>query len=88
VTWTQVPIALGRLSGQRGEPTIWAAGGRITVPASAQALVRRLGEMPALQGVRGSAATALRALGVLGDEDLPLLVRPDAPRKLDGWRFA
>jgi hypothetical protein len=25
---------------------------------------------------------------VLGGEDLPLTIIPDAPRALDGWRFA
>ena len=87
--WTQVPVASGGANGKRGEATIWAGGGRVTVPAGARELAKRLAGMPVLRGAGEAAgSTALRDLGVLGDEDLPLLVRPDAPRQLDGWRFA
>jgi hypothetical protein len=34
------------------------------------------------------AAAPLLAHGLLAREDLPLTIVPDAPRALDGWRFA
>ena len=89
VMWTQVPIALGRANGRRGDVAIWVAGDQAVVAATSRSLVKRLAAMPAVRGARAAAdVAALRALGILGDEDLPLLVRPDAPAELDGWRFA
>jgi hypothetical protein len=35
-----------------------------------------------------AAAAALVEHGVLGREDLPLTILPEAPKALDGWRFA
>jgi hypothetical protein len=46
-----------------------------------------LAGMPAVVA-REPAAAPLVALGVLAPEDLPLVIVPDAPRALDGWRFA
>jgi hypothetical protein len=34
------------------------------------------------------AAAFLLAHGLLAPEDLPLTIVPDAPKALDGWRFA
>lgn len=36
----------------------------------------------------GGTLPALLALGVVGPQDLPRMVIPDAPASLDGWRFA
>jgi hypothetical protein len=35
----------------------------------------------------GDGVDALVARGILGDEDLPLLVVPRDPNGLDGWHF-
>jgi hypothetical protein len=89
--WTQAPVAAGRVDGAHGGMTMWTPEGRAVVPATARGLVARLGAMPALRIARGRrtpGVEALLALGVLADEDLPLLVRPDDPAALDGWRFA
>lgn len=86
--WTQVPIALAANGGRRAA-TMWTPEGRAAVPSGARALVSRLAAMPALRMPRASRAVDdLVALGVLADEDLPLLIRPDDAATLDGWRFA
>jgi hypothetical protein len=36
----------------------------------------------------GEALPTLIAHGIVGSQDLPLVVLPEAPRALDGWRFA
>jgi len=43
--------------------------------------------MPAV-AASTAAAAPLVELGVLAPEDLPLVLAPDAPHALDGWRFA
>jgi hypothetical protein len=63
------------------------ADGALWLPRSARPLASRLSTMPVLQHA-GASATALLEHGVLAGEDLPLTIVPDAPRALDGWRFA
>jgi mannose-6-phosphate isomerase-like protein (cupin superfamily) len=85
--WTQVPVSAGTLDRARRRFRLETPEGRTWLPARARALATRLADMPAVAaGTR--AAAPLVALGVLAPEDLPLVVVPDAPRALDGWRFA
>ena len=83
--WTQVPVVAGDLRGERFP--LWTAEGALWLPRRAQALASQLSTMPAVEHADASAA-ALLECGVLGNEDLPLTIVPDAPRALDGWRFA
>ena len=66
---------------------LWTAEGAFWLPRSAQPLASRLSMMPVVEHA-GPAAAALLEHGVLASEDLPLTIVPDAPRALDGWRFA
>jgi hypothetical protein len=85
--WTQVPVRAGGLDRGRRRFRLLTPDAAAWVPARARGLAARLGDMPAVRaGARGAAP--LVALGVLAPEDLPLVVVPDAPRALDGWRFA
>lgn len=83
--WTQVPVVAGPPLGDRFP--LWSADGVVWLPRGARSLASRLSTMPAVDHA-GAAADALLAHGVLGNEDLPLTIVPDAPRALDGWRFA
>jgi hypothetical protein len=66
---------------------LWTADGTVWLPRSAQPLASRLSTMPLVEHA-GPAAAALLEHGVLAAEDLPLTIVPEAPRALDGWRFA
>lgn len=83
--WTQVPVVAGRPRGARFP--LWTADGPVWLPRSVRPLASRLSTMPVLEHA-GAPASALVEHGVLGGEDLPLTIIPDAPRALDGWRFA
>ena len=83
--WTQVPVVAGDAHGERFP--LWTADGTVWLPRSAQPLASRLSTMPLVEHA-GSAAAALLEHGVLAAEDLPLTIVPEAPRALDGWRFA
>jgi hypothetical protein len=83
--WTQVPVVAGHIRGERFP--LWTADGAVWLPRGAQALAARLSTMPAVEHVAPSAASLLEH-GVLASEDLPLTIVPDAPKALDGWRFA
>jgi hypothetical protein len=88
--WTQVPVVAGPLT-RTGFELITPAG-ILRLPAPAHRLARRLALMPRFRsplGPRGRAAVApLLAHGVVAPQDLPLRIRPDDQRALDGWRFA
>jgi mannose-6-phosphate isomerase-like protein (cupin superfamily) len=85
--WTQVPVTAGGLDRARRRFRLVTPEGAAWLPARTRPLAARLADMPAVRtGAR--AAAPLVALGVLAPEDLPLLLVPDAPRALDGWRFA
>lgn len=83
--WTQVPVVAGGVRGTRFP--LWTADGALWLPRSARPLASRLSTMPVVQHA-GAPAAALLEHGVLGNEDLPLTIVPDAPKALDGWRFA
>lgn len=89
--WTQVPAVAGPLDPVRRAFPLWTPAGPIWLPANVRRLARRLPEMPSLtrlEARRHHGATAtLVAHGILGDEDLPRLVVPDKPDRLDGWNF-
>jgi hypothetical protein len=83
--WTQVPVALGART--RAGVRLHTPDGVAWLPSATSDVARRLADMPAIStGARGAAP--LVALGVLAPVDLPLAIVPDAPRALDGWRFA
>ena len=85
--WTQVPVSAGAIDRARRRFRLYTPEGVAWVPPCARALAARLAGMPAVAA--GTAAAApLIALGVLAPEDLPLVLVPDAPHALDGWRFA
>jgi hypothetical protein len=83
--WTQVPVATGAAA--RGRVRLHTPDGVAWLPASAGPLAARLADMPAV-AVPAPVTAPLVALGVLAPVDLPLAIVPDAPRALDGWRFA
>src|SRR5438046_2945627 len=85
--WTQVPVTAGALDRARGRFRLHTPEGVAWLPARARPLAIRLADMPAV-ATDARAAAPLVALGVLAPEDLPLALVPDAPRALDGWRFA
>jgi Cupin superfamily protein len=87
--WTQVPVVAGPLTRTGFE--LLTPDGILRLPAAAHPLARQLTLMPRFRlprGPRSRAALApLLAHGILAPQDLPLLIRPDDPRALDGWRF-
>jgi hypothetical protein len=83
--WTQAPAVVGGTRGDRF--ALWTAEGARWLPPSARTLAARLSTMPAVAGAPAAAAT-LVANGLLAPEDLPLTIVPEAPKTLDGWRFA
>jgi hypothetical protein len=89
--WTQVPAVAGPLDRRRGAFPLWTPdGGERWLPAAARPLASRLTAMPSLprhMNGRSGAIGLLLEHGVLGPHDLPLLIRPDRPQALDGWRF-
>jgi Cupin superfamily protein len=87
--WTQVPVVAGPLTRTGFE--LLTPDGILHLPAVAHRLARQLTLMPRLRpprGLRSRAALApLLAHGIVAPQDLPLRIRPDDPRALDGWRF-
>ena len=85
--WTQVPVTAGAVDRVRRRFRLHTPEGAAWVPARAHALAGRLAGMPAVAASTAAAAPLIE-LGVLAPEDLPLVLVPDAPHALDGWRFA
>ncbi|HZF07041.1 MAG TPA: cupin domain-containing protein [Patescibacteria group bacterium] len=85
--WTQVPVTAGGLDRARRRFRLRTPEGTAWLPARTRRLAARLACMPVM-AAGTPAAAPLVALGVLAPEDLPLVLVPDAPRALDGWRFA
>jgi Cupin superfamily protein len=87
--WTQVPVIAGPLT-RRGFELLTPEG-VLRLPAAAHRLARQLTLMPRLRPLRGprsrAALAPLLAHGIVAPQDLPLRIRPDDPRALDGWRF-
>src|SRR5438094_601799 len=85
--WTQVPVTAGGLDRARRRFRLRTPEGAAWLPARTRRLAARLVGMPAV-AADAPAAAPLVALALLAPEDLPLVLVPDAPRALDGWRFA
>ncbi|MGH7313244.1 MAG: hypothetical protein ACREJV_08730, partial [Candidatus Rokuibacteriota bacterium] len=89
--WTQVPAVAGRLDRARATFPLWTPAGPVWLPATTRRLARHLPAMPSLTRAEArrhdDGTAALVAHGILGDEDLPLLVVPHNPAELDGWNF-
>jgi hypothetical protein len=86
--WTQVPVTAGPVDRARRAFTLITPDGRVRVPTAAHAVASRLATMPAVRIAGDDARVApLVAVGILGDEDLPLVVVPEDPSTLDGWTF-
>jgi hypothetical protein len=89
--WTQVPAVAGPIDRARGRFPLWTPGNTLWLPAATRRLARHLVGMPVLTRAeaerQGDGTAALLAHGVLGDEELPMLIVPREPAKLDGWHF-
>jgi hypothetical protein len=87
--WTQVPVVPAPSADREGISLATPLGG-VSLPRSARAIAARLVAMPALL-VHGRAPSWLPSLvdaGILADEDLPQVIVPSEPARLDGWQFA
>ena len=86
--WAQVPAIADRVVGDV-VTLVLPDGVRAKVPRSARHVARGLGMMASFpRAALGNALPALEAHGIVGSQDLPLVVVPDLPAALDGWRFA
>ena len=90
--WTQVPAIAGPVVRGGGFVLRMPDGARIRLPAAARPVAASLAAMPSWRAPLPPSARAaivpLIELGIVAPRDLPLLITPAAPRKLDGWRFA
>ena len=86
--WTQVPVVTARP--RDGSVMLALAdGSRARVPRSVRRIAAPLAMMASFsRAAVGDALPALLALGIVGPQDVPRVVVPDAPASLDGWRFA
>jgi hypothetical protein len=85
--WTQVPAITSGTS-RGGLTLVMPDGTRARVPIGARRVARDLAMMSRFpRAALGRALPALEAHGILGPQDLPLVVVPDSPSSLDGWRF-
>ncbi len=87
--WTQVP-AVASPPASPDTARLWTVDGAVDLDAPVGRLATTLAAMPMLRrrGVRERLLASLVALGILGDEDLPLRILPTDVASLDGWRFA
>ena len=86
--WGQVPAIAGAVAGTT-MTLILPDGERARVPRVPTATRQSLALMAGFERTAlGRALPALEALGIVGAQELPLIVVPDAPAALDGWRFA
>ena len=82
--WTQVPAVVSR-GGKLALPD----GQRARVPRIPPRVARGLAMMASFsRPALGALLPLLEAHGIIAPHDLPLVVVPDAPASLDGWRFA
>jgi hypothetical protein len=87
--WTQVPVVRAPSARRRSGVAVITPLGRVVLPPHGRAIAARLAAMPALE-VDGKAPSWLATLleaGILGDEDLPQVIVPSHPARLDGWQF-
>ena len=92
--WAQMPAIAGPLEhGGRDFVLRLPDGGRLRLPVAARAAASLLASMPWWNGggARARRDIGLAVLierGLVAPRDLPLLILPESPRRLDGWRFA
>jgi len=89
--WVQVPVVAGTVDPRRDDFKLCSVDGvSVGLPANLRRWATRLALMPSLRraDVPAVARDQLLRHGVLAPVDLPLAVRPERPRELDGWRFA
>jgi hypothetical protein len=86
--WTQVPV-VGAASRRDDFALVTPDRARVPVPRSTRRLAHDLAMMSSFsRAALGDALPTLEAHGIVAPQDLPQVVRPDAPAALDGWRFA
>ena len=86
--WTQVPAIADGVAGD-AVTLVLPDGARVKVPRSAQRVAPPLAMMASFSRTAlGRALPALEAHGIVGAQDLPQVIVPEAPTALDGWRFA
>ena len=86
--WGQVP-AIAHGGAGRTMTLMLPDGERARVPRVTKAVTQSLALMARFErAALGRALPILEARGIVGAQDLPLVVLPDAPAALDGWRFA
>jgi hypothetical protein len=86
--WSQVPAIADDVAGAAHDLTL-PEGERTRVSHVTPAIARDLALMASFpRTALGRALPALESRGIVGSQDLPLFVIPDAPGTLDGWRFA
>ena len=86
--WAQVPAIAGAVAG-RTMTLMLPDGERARVRRVTTAMRHSLALMAGFErAALGRALPALEALGIVGAQELPLIVVPDTPAALDGWRFA
>jgi hypothetical protein len=86
--WSQVPAVAIRVD-RHGVTLALPDGSRARVPRVAARVAQELGMMGSFpRAALGGALPALEAHGIVAPQELPLVVVPDAPASLDGWRFA
>ena len=86
--WSQVPAIPDGVAAAPLALTL-PEGERTRVSHVTRAIARDLALMASFpRAALGRALPALESRGIVGSQDLPLVVTPDAPATLDGWRFA
>ena len=91
VLWVQVPLDVRPVDRRRRDFALRTADGDVVrLPARLHAWASRLAVMPWLRrrAVPPAALPSLLERGIVAPVDLPLVVWPEKPRALDGWRFA
>jgi mannose-6-phosphate isomerase-like protein (cupin superfamily) len=89
--WVQLPVVVERVDRRRREFVLRSADGTVvSLRAGLRGWATGLALMPCLPraDVPPDARDRLLRTGILAPVDLPLAVRPERPRALDGWRFA
>ena len=86
--WTQVPAIAGRR--ERGAVMLTLPDGvRVAAPRSIARHATALAMMASFpREALGGALPRLLEHGVVGSQELPMVVQPASPETLDGWRFA
>jgi hypothetical protein len=86
--WGQVPAIAGGVTA-KAMTLMLPDGERARVPSVTPAAARHLALMASFpRGALRRALPALEARGIVGSQELPLIVVPEEPAALDGWRFA